>query len=193
MENANMGNEEKLNVEPVAEIFDIGNDKYIYNLKYLSARRMLQAISLFKLHQKMELNMPVTVEELKILIARETEANAFAAILIKVKMDADGNITEFYKYDPHAINLIDPLDVLKGIDDMNRLWKCRNDFFINTGLHLNESLLQLPDIMRMMAGADNKKAMSEILGAAVKIASLEENAEKQKSTGTTNTKKSKGS
>lgn len=177
---------------PVVKMFKINGDDYLYDIKRMSAKRILQAITLFKLHQKMEMNMPATVEELKVMISKESESNAFAVMLMKVKLDEKKKVESIAKYDPYAMDNVDILDGIEGLESYNLLLECKNDFFRNTGLSLAASLTQLPDIMKQLNELKDKGMANKMLEAAVKLGdSSGKSAKTQKST--KNTKKNSAS
>lgn len=154
--------------------FKINGDNYIYDINRMSARRILQAVSLFKLQQRMEMNMPAQIDELKTMITKETEANAIAAILMKCDIDSAGNVSNIAKYDPYNINAVDMLDGIEGIDKLNEVMECKTDFFQRTELASLASLMQLNDLIPMLEKMKDSEMLTEVLTAAANSQSSSE-------------------
>lgn len=156
------------NKEFTHQEFDINGSKYIYDIRILSARRIFIAKTLFQIHQKLLLNMPATVEEMKLIMRQESESRAFAAMLVKVTPTADGGV-KYAPYEPFAPDTVDVLDEIQGPDELNRLEECRLDFFMRTQLQLIESMMLSADIMRSLESVKDKRTLYALLEAATKV------------------------
>ena len=173
--------------------FEIDGKSYIYNIDQLSAERILTAVSLFQLHQKMKMTNPATVDELKMIINRKTEIYALATLLVEVEKDENGKIIKYIdEFDTFQFDTIKLLSQMKSRAELTRLMECKNDFFFHTGLVPEESLQQLLDLTKQLSSEKEKKLLASFLQNQIQkiesVNSTQKSAKKSASTTPQSTK-----
>jgi hypothetical protein len=149
-------------------------DTYVYDFNLLSVDRVLTARKLFHLSTKDYAQAPKQNDELEVLVKRESEKMAFAAILMKLNEDG---IPE--PYDPYQTSS-KFLGQITGEENFNKLMECQGDFFHKAGLQSPELMTQSLDIMMQSLnimkefknlegamGGDMQSIMKTILEAAM--------------------------
>lgn len=121
---------------------NIINDEYIYDFSLMTADRMLAGRKLFFISNKEYNNSPKIEDELSALVSRESERQAFAAILMKKIKE-----NEFEKYDTFKSSSFNALKDIAGGDNFQKLMECQDHFFLKVGLQSPELMSQSVDIM----------------------------------------------
>lgn len=127
----------KMLTEPVE--FECGKRKLIYDFEKLSVHRIITAIQLFDLALEISEKLPQKPTDVTEILARQTEAKAYAAILI------DENSSPYETFDPTKEAVKESVGLITGYENWLKVLECREDFFARTPLGQKQSRRQLND------------------------------------------------
>ncbi len=172
--------EEQQPKQDLIQEFKVGEDTYVYSFNETTVDRILQAQRLFRLDFELLKQLPKQPSELAVTVERQTQRNAFAAILMK-RMPHGG----YEDYNPATGTGMKALQTLTG-KDFARLQECMLDFFRNSGLWSEYSTMQfasqMKDALELFKGLSPEQI--SVVGTAIRenTDSLTENSTENSST-----------
>lgn len=132
---------------------DLVSTEFVYNFNEMGMDRKLMAQRYFELAEKQIENAPNTHEQINMIAARQLEAKAFSAMLIRV---LDDGKYELYEPEVTQLSKYELSELGKTEEEWARLKAVQADFFQKIGVTSKKQMRELVDSMMPLMLLVNK-------------------------------------
>lgn len=130
---------------PVIKEFDANGTKYVYDFEKMDMEQIIMAETLFRIHDKMFQVLPGVPSDIEKITNQMAIKHAYALLLTKI--NPDGTPEEF---NPATTNNLDALRKLRGGKYRRDLEECKDDFFLQSGLVTDSSMMPLKNLTSVL-------------------------------------------